>query len=94
MTSTPSTRIEPLSIGTSALMQRSSVDLPDPDGPMTQTVSPRATVRETSRSTTRLPNRFSTLVATTSGGPSVRAIAGQPFTLKRRSSAMVQRAIG
>ena len=32
----------PLSIGTSALMQRSKVDLPEPDGPMMQTVSPSA----------------------------------------------------
>src|SRR5476651_916355 len=45
-TSMPSTLIEPLSIGTSALMQRMSVDLPEPDGPMTRIVSPLATSSE------------------------------------------------
>src|SRR5690606_8037908 len=68
-TSMPSTMIEPRETGTSALMQRSRVDLPDPDGPITQIVSPRATESETSRSTTRSPKRFSTLRTLTMAGP-------------------------
>ena len=39
----------------SMLRQRSSVDLPDPDGPMTQTTSPGATSRLTPLSTSLCP---------------------------------------
>ncbi len=41
----PSSRICPCSAGSSRLMQRSSVDLPEPDGPSTQTTWPRLIVR-------------------------------------------------
>ena len=41
----PLNRDRASSIGARPLMQRSSVDLPDPDGPMMQTVSPLRTVR-------------------------------------------------
>ena len=51
LTSWPSTRIEPRSIGTSALMQRSSVDLPEPDGPMMQITWPFITSIEMPLST-------------------------------------------
>ena len=40
----PSTRIVPESIGSSRLIARHSVDLPDPDGPITTTTSPGSTV--------------------------------------------------
>ena len=40
----PSTVIAPESIGSSRLIVRHSVDLPDPDGPITTTTSPRSTV--------------------------------------------------
>ena len=36
----PSTEISPLLISSSLLMERSSVDLPDPDGPMMTTRCP------------------------------------------------------
>ena len=39
-------------------MQRSSVDLPEPLGPITQVTVPRFTSRSTPRRTSRLPNRF------------------------------------
>ena len=41
VSSTPSTTTVPAVGSSSRLTQRSSVDLPDPDGPMTQTTSPR-----------------------------------------------------
>ncbi len=47
----PSTSIRPLSIVSKRLMQRHSVDLPDPEGPMTTTTSPGATARSMSNST-------------------------------------------
>ena len=43
-TSTPSTTIRPFEIGSSRLIVRSSVDLPEPDGPQTTTTSPFSTV--------------------------------------------------
>ena len=52
------TRISPSSKVFSPLMQRSSVDLPAPLGPMRATVSPAAIVRLTSSSTSRWPNRL------------------------------------
>ena len=42
--------VPPVKCGTSPLMQRSSVDLPEPVGPTTRTSSPSGTVRSTSRS--------------------------------------------
>src|SRR5262249_54323633 len=69
LTSCPSTVIEPFDTGVSALTQRSRVDLPDPDGPMTHTVSPRATAMLMSRSTVTVPKRFSTSLSTTIGLP-------------------------
>src|SRR5205807_4911225 len=42
------------------LTQRSSVDLPEPDGPITQTTSPWLTSSEIPSSTRLLPNDFRT----------------------------------
>ena len=66
-TSWPSTRIEPRSIGTSALTQRNSVDLPEPDGPMMQITSPCITSIETPLSTVSAPNVLCTSARRTSG---------------------------
>ena len=55
-----STRIDPLSIGTSALTQRSSVDFPAPDGPMRQITSPFITSKVTPPRTTVGPNALCT----------------------------------
>ena len=52
----PSTSISPESTASSRLMQRSSVLLPDPDGPITTTTCPRSTRMETSLSTRSGPN--------------------------------------
>jgi hypothetical protein len=63
----PSNVIVPESIGSSRLMTRHSVDLPDPLGPTTTTTSPAATVRFTSRSTCTGPKCFSTAFSTING---------------------------
>jgi len=60
VTDTPSTTISPASIATSRLMQRKTVDLPLPEGPMMQHTSPGSTASEMSESTTFVPNAFFT----------------------------------
>ena len=42
---------------------RSSVDLPHPEGPMTDTNSPASTVRETARSASVAPARLSNVLS-------------------------------
>ena len=67
--SVPSTSIRPFWCSSSALMQRMSVDLPDPEGPAITIRSPRWTVRSMSRSTWKLPYHlfiFSMRIATSS----------------------------
>ena len=94
LTSWPSTRIEPRSIGTSALMQRRSVDLPEPDGPMTQITSPFITSSETPLEHGDGAERLVHV------GDAHQRLVGRPRhrrhqrTWKRRSSATVARAIG
>ncbi|EGJ73812.1 putative glutamate binding periplasmic protein [Streptomyces sp. Tu6071] len=51
----PSSRMEPDWTVSSLLTVRQSVDLPDPEGPITTTTSPRCTVSETSWSTCNCP---------------------------------------
>ena len=58
--SMPSTTIRPRSCFSSRLMQRISVDLPEPDGPQTTTTSCRSIARSTSLSAWKSPNHFST----------------------------------
>ena len=65
----PSMLIVPLSMVSSRLIVRHSVDLPEPDGPMTTTTSPWWTVRSMSFSTCRSPKCLLTLSRTTSGLP-------------------------
>ena len=55
-------------------MQRISVVLPDPEGPMTTTVSPRATVKSTLCSTVTGPKALVTCCMSTAG----RAAAASP----------------
>ena len=56
----PSTSISPESIGSSRFIVRHSVDLPDPEGPITITTWPVGTSRSMSRSTCRSPKCFCT----------------------------------
>src|ERR1700730_3777826 len=56
----PDTCTLPASGTSSQLMQRNSVDLPQPDGPSRQTVSPCATFSDTSCKTWLAPNDFDT----------------------------------
>ena len=55
VTSTPPTKICPDVGSSSRLMQRSSVDFPDPDRPMTHTTSPVSTRKSMPLSTSRSP---------------------------------------
>ena len=57
----------PLLIGTSPLMQRSSVDLPEPEGPMMHATPPFATRIDTPFSTSTLPNDWCTSMSSTIG---------------------------
>src|ERR687896_673841 len=61
----PSKRISPESMLSSALMQRSIVDLPDPDGPATTIDSPLSIARVMSSSTRLLPKLLRTWSSST-----------------------------
>ena len=63
----PSRVMVPLSMVSRRLMVRHSVDLPEPEGPMTTTTSPRWILTLMSRSTWRSPKCLSTWSRTTSG---------------------------
>src|SRR3954451_8970561 len=56
----PSRKIRPELGGSSRLMHRSSVDLPEPEGPITQTTSPLPIAISTPRNTSSFPKRFVT----------------------------------
>ena len=80
----PSIRISPASGTSSQFRQRRKVDLPEPDGPMMQTTSPRATLRLTPLITSSAPNDLRISIASTIGsavmpGASPVALAGAPF---------------
>ena len=66
-TSNPSTVIEPAWMSFSALMQRMSVDFPDPEGPMMQITSPFMTSRLTPFSTSSSPKDLCTSLMETIG---------------------------
>ena len=59
----------PLSMVSSRLIARQRVDLPDPDGPITTTTSPRLIVWLMSCRTCRSPNHLLTPSSTTNGWP-------------------------
>src|SRR5919197_2478464 len=61
----PAMKISPESGSSNQLMQRNSVDFPEPDGPRTLTVWPRATFRLTLRKTLVPANLFETLRTST-----------------------------
>ncbi len=64
VTSTPPMAMRPLSCGSSRLMARSSVDLPEPEAPMITVTSPVLNTVETSLSTWCVPNALQTFSAT------------------------------
>ncbi len=75
-------------------MQRSSVDLPDPDAPISATAPCSGTLSETPRSTSRSPNAFVTpttsrtarvpTAARPAEGRHVRAAAGRRAPVRSR----------
>src|SRR5262245_58430602 len=67
VTSMPSTTMRPSCTFSSPLMQRSMVDLPEPERPMTATISPFSSVSETPFSTSTSPKRLRTPDSSTSG---------------------------
>ncbi|SKZ84800.1 Uncharacterised protein [Mycobacteroides abscessus subsp. abscessus] len=60
----PSTRISPESMGSSRLIVRHNVDLPEPDGPRTTTTCPAGTSRSMSLRTCSSPKCFCTFLST------------------------------
>src|SRR5690606_31075711 len=62
----PSTTIFPSCTGSRALMHRRSVDFPDPERPITATISLFSTVIEIPLSTSRGPKRLTTFSSLTS----------------------------
>src|SRR5262249_27260368 len=68
----PSTTTSPSWNGSSPLMQRSTVDLPEPEGPQITMRSPRRTVRSTSRSTLNSPNHLCRPLISTAISPPAR----------------------
>src|SRR5918993_1442271 len=66
LTMVPSNRMRPPWIGSSPLMPRSMVLLPDPERPITAMISPGATSSETSSSTVFEPKRLTTCDSSTS----------------------------
>ena len=73
----------PASIDSSRLMVRHSVDLPEPEGPMTTTTSPRLIERSMSCRTWRSPNHFCTSSSTTSGWPRAAVMLAGGVTVMR-----------
>src|SRR5689334_13106711 len=67
LTVMPSNRMRPPWIGSSPLMQRSIVLLPEPERPITAMISPVRTPSETRSSTVFCPKRFTTSESSTSG---------------------------
>src|SRR5262245_8896648 len=66
LTVSPSNTIRPAWIGSSPLIQRSMVLLPEPERPMTAMISPASTESETRSSTVLAPKRLTTLWSSTS----------------------------
>ena len=67
-TATPSSSTRPPSIFSNALVQRRSVDLPEPDGPIRHITSPLLTCSETSFNATKSPKTLRTCSYTSTGG--------------------------
>src|SRR5215204_2951600 len=75
VTSIPPTTTFPEVGSSRRLMQRSRVDLPDPDGPMTQTTSPGSTRTSMPRMTSRRP-KYLWRSWTSMAAPSVLVVTG------------------
>ena len=87
----PQSRTTPWSGGSSQFRQRSRVDLPEPDGPRTHTVSPRATCRSIPSSTSWLPKLFempcaSSTRSLTFGRPPARRAVRPPARWRSRAA--------
>jgi hypothetical protein len=67
VTSSPSRRMAPSSTVSSRFTQRSSVDFPEPDAPISAVTVCAGTVRSTDSSTTVAPNDFRTPVTSRTG---------------------------
>src|SRR5258708_6796803 len=76
VSSMPSTMTRPRCQFSIRLMQRSSVDLPLPDGPQMTMRSPRMTLRSMSRSTWKSPNHLLNLTISIATGLRVVRISG------------------
>ena len=93
--SSPSTTMLPLSIGSSRLMQRSSVDLPEPDAPIRQITSCSSTDRSMPFSTSSLPNDLCTSLQTSAGAAVAHTRPPAIWRLRSRAiSQSVSRACG
>ena len=76
LTTRPSTLIRPAVAGRSPAMMRSSVDLPQPDGPTTATSSPPSTLNVMSRSASTGPESARYVIPTPSR--TINASAARP----------------
>src|SRR5882757_4258916 len=81
----PSIAIVPESMGSSRLMVRHKVDLPEPDGPSTTITSPRSTSRSMSLSTCRAPKCLFTdlieIIGTSDGVESTSFTSDPPASM-------------
>jgi hypothetical protein len=68
VTGSPSKRISPCWLSSSRLAQRRSVDLPDPEEPISDTTSPARAVRSTPRRTSSAPKLLCRPVISITGG--------------------------
>ncbi len=84
--SAPPTTIRPASIGSSRSMQRSSVDLPEPDAPIRHTTSCSATRQSIPRSTSFLPNDLCTPSTESCAAALMRALPPAAGAARARSA--------
>ena len=90
VSSVPSTMMRPESCRSSWLIVLSSVDLPEPEGPMMTTTSPSLTDTSMSFSAMKSPKRFTTFSIRTISFPFPFAICCPPRGLARLSPSLSQ----
>src|SRR6056297_1759211 len=78
--------MEPELIGLSALIQRISVDFPEPEGPMMHTTSPLWTVIDTPLMTSSSPKDLCTSVITMMGSPRGWVVMGRSLEFDRHAA--------
>src|SRR5688572_25734659 len=99
-TSMPSTAMRPADGRSTPAMRRRSVDLPEPDGPSTQTISPRVTVIEScSRATTgpycaRTPSSSSVVLPAAGRGSPTADVLRLSLTIETHGNAISVRRVG